>query len=41
MEDVAWAFHFQPSELRRMTLPELMRWHRAIGRIQKQLTRKG
>ena len=40
MADVAWAFHFPPSELRAMTLPQLMFWHRELRRIQKQLAGK-
>ena len=37
MEDVAWTFRFPPSELERMTPRQLMRWHRAATRIQRQL----
>jgi hypothetical protein len=37
MEEVAFTFHFQPSELERMTVARLLKWHRAAARINKQL----
>ena len=40
MAEVAWAFHFQPSEIKRMTVAELLRWHGQACRIQKQVTGK-
>ena len=39
MEEVAFTFHFQPSELKRMTVKELVRWHAGVARINKQLGR--
>jgi len=33
MADVAYAFHFQPSELWGMCLEELMMWHDQARRI--------
>lgn len=37
---MAWGFHFPPSETGRMTVPELLRWHGALGRIQKRIAGK-
>ncbi|MFP3943817.1 MAG: GpE family phage tail protein [Alphaproteobacteria bacterium] len=37
MEEVAWTFHFPPSELERMTVSQLRKWHRGAARINKQL----
>lgn len=39
MEEVAFVFHFQPSELERMTIAKLIRWHKAAGRIMEQAGR--
>jgi hypothetical protein len=40
MEDVAYVFHFQPSELAKMKVRQLIKWHRAADRINKQLGKK-
>ena len=37
MEEVAFTFHFQPSELERMTVGRLLKWHRGARRIQDKL----
>lgn len=37
MEEVAFTFHFQPSELEAMTVSRLLKWHRGVGRIQEKL----
>jgi len=37
MEEVAFTFHFQPSELDAMTLSKLLKWHKGAGRIQAKL----
>lgn len=37
MEEVAFQFHFQPSELDRMTIAKLTKWHNAVRRIQGQI----
>lgn len=34
-EEVAWVFHFPPSEIDRLTPAQLIRWHRAARRIHK------
>ncbi|MEQ8585157.1 MAG: GpE family phage tail protein [Thalassobaculaceae bacterium] len=36
-EEVAFVFHFPPSELDRMTVRQLRRWHEAARRIHKQV----
>ena len=33
MAEVAWVFHFPPSELKRLTLEELVFWHREACRL--------
>ncbi|WP_423838815.1 GpE family phage tail protein [Thalassospira alkalitolerans] len=38
MEEVAYTFHFQPSELERMKVSKLLKWHKAVHRIQKKLS---
>jgi len=38
MEEVAYTFHFQPSELDRMNIPKLLKWHKAAARINKQMS---
>jgi len=35
-EEIAFTFHFQPSELKAFKMPELIRWHNAARRINKQ-----
>lgn len=40
MADLAFTFHFQPSELKRLSWPEIMDWHEQIERINKQLAKK-
>jgi hypothetical protein len=37
MEEVAYVFHWPPSELGRLTIPQLRRWHQAAARIHKQV----
>ncbi len=37
MEEVAFTFHVQPSELERMTVSRLLKWHRGAARIQGKL----
>jgi hypothetical protein len=37
MEEVAFTFHFQPSELDRMTVAKLLKWHAAAARINRQI----
>lgn len=37
MADVAYAFHFPPSELDAMDTDELVQWHRQIERIAREL----
>lgn len=37
MEEVAYTFHFQPSELERMRVSKLLRWHRGVQRLQRKL----
>lgn len=37
MEEVAFVFHIQPSELDRMTVKDLLKWHSAATRINRQL----
>jgi hypothetical protein len=36
-EEVAWTFHWPPSELKKLTVSELTRWHAAARRINKHL----
>lgn len=36
-EEVAYIFHFPPSELKQFTVQELVRWHKAGIRINKQV----
>ena len=38
---MAWFFKFPPSELERFTARELLRWHNAALRINKQLNSDG
>lgn len=38
MEEVAFTFHFQPSELEEMTVNRLLKWHRGVGRIQSKIS---
>jgi hypothetical protein len=33
MADLAFTFHFQPSEMGRMTWPDIMEWHAQAARI--------
>lgn len=41
MADVAYCFHFQPSELLEMEVEgELLEWHQQITRINKALGNK-
>ena len=35
MADVAWSFHFQPSELAKMTVKQLLWWHGEAARLRK------
>ena len=37
MEETAFSFHFPPSELARMNMKQLLRWHAAAARINKRL----
>ena len=37
MADVAYAFHFQPSELYALDVVDLMFWHGQIDRINRLL----
>ncbi|HBD18684.1 MAG TPA: GpE family phage tail protein [Arenimonas sp.] len=37
MADLAYVFHFQPSELWGMELEELLMWHEQALRIHEQL----
>jgi hypothetical protein len=37
MGDVAFTFHFPPSELWEMPIDELMEWHKQATRINEQL----
>jgi hypothetical protein len=37
MEEVAFTFHIQPSELDRLTMKDLLKWHAAARRINRQL----
>ena len=41
MEEVAWVYHWPPSEIERMTPTRLERWHAAACRIQRQMGRGG
>lgn len=36
-EEIAFIFHFQPSELKALNISELKRWHKAARRINKQM----
>lgn len=36
MEEVAFVFHFQPSELEKMKFSRLLKWHAAATRINQQ-----
>lgn len=36
MADIAYVFHFPPSELWNMEIEELMEWHRQAARINEQ-----
>lgn len=36
MAEVAWGFHFQPSELERMTVKQLLWWHGEYVRLHKK-----
>jgi hypothetical protein len=36
MADLAYIFHFQPSELDRLTWPQIMEWHRQARRINER-----
>ena len=40
MEEVAWVYRWPPSELYSMTLPQMLRWHAAALRIQRQIARR-
>lgn len=40
MADVAYTFHFPPSELMALPVSELLQWHSQIGRIAA-IVRKG
>jgi Phage P2 GpE len=37
MEEVAYTFHFQPSELERMKVSQLLKWHNGARNIHKKL----
>jgi hypothetical protein len=37
MEEVAFTFHFQPSELDAMTVSKLLKWHKGVSRIQAKI----
>lgn len=37
MEEVAFTFNFPPSELDRMKVSKLLKWHRGVSRIQGKL----
>ena len=38
MEEVAYTFHFQPSELERMKVSQLLKWHQGVRRIHKKIS---
>lgn len=38
MEEVAYVFHFPPSELECMKIGQLLKWHAAARRINKQIS---
>ena len=40
MADVAYTFHFQPSELMELEVAELLGWHAQIGRIARAVNKK-
>lgn len=35
MQEVAWTYKWPPSELHRLTVPEIVEWHDAAVRIMK------
>ncbi|WP_350051958.1 GpE family phage tail protein [Marivibrio sp.] len=37
MEEVAFTYHWPPSELRKLTVRELINWHDGARRINRQL----
>lgn len=39
MEEVAYTFHFQPSELVKFNMRKLRQWHSAATRINKRMER--
>ena len=39
MEEVAWGYHWPPSEIHRLKVSELVRWHEGLVRIHKALGR--
>ena len=41
MEDLAWVYRWPPSELYAMTPTQIVRWHAAARRIQRQTARGG
>jgi len=38
MEEVAYTYHFQPSELAKMKVSQLLKWHRGVKRIQQKVS---
>lgn len=38
MEEVAYTFHFQPTELAKMKVSELLKWHKGVKRIQSKVS---
>ncbi|RQO63118.1 GpE family phage tail protein [Paucibacter sp. KBW04] len=39
MADLAYAFHWQPSELAMLQVDELMEWHEQAVRINRELNK--
>jgi len=37
MEDVAWTFGWPPSELNKLHVSDLKRWHEAANRINRRV----
>ena len=39
MNELAYAYHWPPSELNAMTGPELVHWHRGLARILSRIAK--
>ena len=37
MDELAYAYHWPPSELQRLTPSALLRWHRGLIRLQERI----